>query len=341
MIISFNPGIFNIDDDQVHKDIAKFLLEFLDKKFFWDTDNLYEIFFDDREILENSKTREYLGDKMVLELAELANYYIERGIYSTKLHNYYLEKIVIGFGFGELSPALALKLIRSPSLVLLENQTNDWKFIRGIIKNYCANGKKKSVFKLIDDAVERSELVPSQVGGGGEFIKVISSHCDQLYKDIEIYKLIAIFDSDRNSSDEINFKWYNLVSYLKNAEFDRTISENWIYAPGDKILWHMLYKREIENYIPKKLLFEKFHDLPLDFVEKIESLSDDEHDFFNFDAYLEDKKNESSDVFLLHPIRDLIVDRCKHHKISTETHTGILEDIDEPELILQQLAKLI
>lgn len=342
MIFSFNPEVFEVEDNKIQLDVTSILIQFLSKKFLWDSDNLFSIFFDDeKSIFDNSKTRKYVTDELAIEIGELANFYLDQSAYITDLHKFYLNSIVIGVRPGEVSPSIALKLLSEPALVLLENSTNDWNFIRGIIRNYCTHKRKKNIFEMIDEAVECYNLIPYQVGGGGEFVKVIGTHISGRYRDISLFKLIAIFDSDRGDKDSFNEKWYNLVRFLKGQEFDRQIHENWEPRSQDIILWHMLYKREIENYIPKDLLFECFPEFSIDDKEIIDVLTPDEYDFFNFDPYLEDHKNESSKIFLKEQIRTQIQQRCSHHLVSAEKHNKILEQIEEPEFILQKLAKLI
>ena len=44
--------------------------------------------------------------------------------------------------------------VSEPSFIILENATNDWNFIRGIVRMYTNNKKRKRIYKRLSKAIE-------------------------------------------------------------------------------------------------------------------------------------------------------------------------------------------
>ncbi|EOR96310.1 hypothetical protein ADIARSV_0545 [Arcticibacter svalbardensis MN12-7] len=343
MIFKFNPALFYVDNAELQKTLLRLILDFTDRRYLWDFENLTEIIYnDDNAFFDNSITARYLPEPILQELEDRIDIILQQSAYISQPQKFYFTTIVIGLEADETSPNDALRISELPSLIFLENGTNDWNFIKGIIDNYANHNTKKTVFKAVQQAYLSNRLVPVGLGGAGELIKVIKAYISGNYVDIQRHKLMTVFDSDRDNSVSINNKWHNALTYLKNDRaFDITNVVEWSYANEDRINWHMLYKREIENYIPKELLFSNIEQLTEEAKKEIDQLTPDGYDFFNFDKYLEDHKNRTSELFLITSNRVILEQRCIHHSVKAEVPSGILEDIVELESIMQMVAKLI
>lgn len=345
MIIKFNEAVFNSKTPSVLKDLTRLICDFLDDRFLWDLDNLIYLFLDDdreTQIIEETNHWQGLGDFLKDEIYEHVCVKIEQSAYITDQKKFYLSSIIIGEGNGEITPNEALKILTEKSLVVVENNLNDWHFVLGILKNYSNYSNKKNIYKIIKKAVDDNHLQPRGFGGAGEIKKNLESLIKTSYKNIFKYKLSTLFDSDLKKAEGIisNTVFYLLV-LLKGREFNRTDKKEHFHNSNDLIQWHMLYKREIENYVPLDLMLSTFPDIPAEKQTILNNMDKDQLDFYNFGECKEITKNGASKIFLTDSIREKLSDRVEHHKLKSETPNNILEDIDELEKILIMLAKIV
>lgn len=345
MIIKFNEEVFNSKNPSVLKDLTRLILDFLDDRFLWDLDNLIYLFLDDEretQIIEETNHWQGLGDLLKNEIYEHICVKIEQAAYITDQKKFYLSSIIIGEGNGEITPNEALKILTEKSLVVVENNLNDWNFVFGILKNYANYSNKKNIYKIIKKAVEDNYLQPRGFGGAGEIKKNLESLITTSYKNIFKFKLSTLFDSDLKKAEGIisNTVFY-LLLFLKGRKFDRTDKKEHIHSSNDLIQWHMLYKREIENYVPLDLMLSTFPDIPAEKQAILNNMDKDQLDFYNFGECQEITKNGASKIFLTDSIREKLSHRVEHHKLKSETPNNILEDVDELEKILIMLAKIV
>jgi len=345
MIFKFNAAVFNSSDQNTQRTLNRIFLDFLDDHFLWDMDNLTYLFLNDEndvQILEDTSLWKNLGLHLQNQIAEHIFLKAQQSTYITNQKKFYLSTIIIGENEGEVNPIHAYRIINEKSLVVIENNLNDWNFISGIIKNYANYSNKKNIYKVVKKAIDDNRLQAMGYGGGGEIKKNLKVLVSNSYEYIYKYKLATLFDSDRNSSDEvIKNDIYNRLVFLKGRDFDKTKSEELSHSSSDILRWHMLYKREIENYIPLHLIYSSFPSIDESNQEKLNSLKKEELDFYNFGKFDEVKKNEASQIFLTDSIRESLSLRCDHHMVKADTPNNTLEDIDELEKIILMLAKIV
>lgn len=265
-------------------------------------------------------------------------------VYITQLHKAYLTEIIIGYGNNEIAPEIVQQIIDKPSKVILENGTNDWKFVKGVVAKYKKHSERGSIYKLINNSIENRTLQPEHAGGSNIKPRIISLIVDQRYDIFFKYKLYVLFDSDRNTSNTISQKHLKLIHFLK-SELNVDDLINNLYHDTDFVIWHMLYKREIENYIPCKMLSV----LGDSVVNNLSQLTEEEYDFMDIEkeAYKIDKKIDTKeilpDIFLNPSLnREMLEDRCKHHKLRKSNNVNHVEtEISELEYILLDLARII
>lgn len=345
MIFKFNSSVFNSTDIGIQRALTRIFLDFLDDHFLWDMENLTSLFLnEDRaiQILEDTLHWQSLGKQLQDQIAEHIFIKAEQSTYITDQKKFYLSTIVIGEDEGDINPIFAVRLINEKSIVVIENNLNDWNFIRGIVKNYANYSNKKNIYRVVKKAVEENRLQARGFGGGGEIKKNLEMLVNKDYDFIYKYKIATLFDSDRNSSHEdIKKEIYNRLVYLKGRDFDAKNIVELNYSSSDLLGWHMLYKREIENYIPLHLIHSTFPSIDESKREILNKLKEEQLDFFNFGEFDEVKKNEASQIFLTDSIREDLSSRCGHHKVKADTPNNILEDIDELEKIILMLAKIV
>lgn len=342
MIFSFDRSVFDSEDDAVHRVVLKILQSFLEDGFIWDSDNLDELFVDEEVIFSSKFAERMLPPAIKDDLINTIEIIIQKSNYVSATHKFYLTQFVIGFGEGMLSPEDALKLMIEPSKILLENGRNDWKFIKGIAKNFKRHPRNKTIYSLVNNAIEQKRIIPEHTGGGGEMLNILEEKFNMESELFLKLKLSIIFDSDRESVGTMNPTWNKLLCFLKDVDdFDQNVEENLKHNERDKIRWHMLYKREIENYIPLTGYQADPFELEQANTDEISNFTPDEHDFFNFGKFKEIDKNNVGKFFLKDQLRESLQHRCSHHFEKHSLPNGTLEDISEIEKILLMLAKLI
>jgi hypothetical protein len=158
---------------------------------------------------------------------------------------------------------------------------------------------------------------------------------------------MAIFDSDKNIKNGFQTPHIKEIKYFKKKkDTDIITSTDYEYEPNDLIVWHILYKRKIENYIPLDILFEKAPLITQIQKNNLLSKSESDLDFIEYnkdgnDIGQIDIKEEFPKMFLDNFSYRLLEQRCEHHKVRIELPDGTIEEISEIEQILLKIAKII
>lgn len=340
MIIEFSETICSKKDDQSLINLSKLLKDsnLINHKINISEDILEWIC---EHILEDNS---FFADYEKQYFAEILERITGDTVYITQLHKAYLTKIIIGYGNNEISPEIVQQIVDKPSKVVLENGTNDWKFIKGIVAKYKQHSERGSIYKLINNSIENRTLQPEHAGGSNIKPRIISLIEDQGYDVFFKYKLYVLFDSDRNTSNTISQEHLKLVDFLKGqTDVDDLINN--LYHDTDFVIWHMLYKREIENYIPCQMLSV----LGDSVVNNLSQLTEEEYDYIDIEEEVHkfDKEIDTKDIlpdFFLDPSlsRGMLEDRCRHHKLKKSNNINHVEtEISELEYILLDLARIV
>jgi hypothetical protein len=250
----------------------------------------------------------------------------QQSAYITETHKKYLTTITIGLEKNEFTPVIAYTILSEPSKIILENGTNDWKFVKGIVYKYANHKKRKSIYKLLEKAIDKHWIEPDNAGGKGQIKNRFEALAANRYKDIYQFKLATIFDSDKSNANEIKHEQKLLIEFFT----------------GETTTWHMLHKREVENYLPLEVIKEhititdKQH-------QDLQSKKPEEYDFIDFENYFKllEVKTDFPKLFLADWTREKLEQRCEHHKVRIELPNGILEEVTEIEQILLKIAKII
>jgi hypothetical protein len=348
MIISFNPIIFESQDSQIEETLAKILIVLMESKnknHFLDVKSIYKIFYneDGKYIFEsNTISKNHFSPQQQRSFKEFLNKKITESI--TSLYQQHLRQILIGNDENntEIHPVNAYKIITERSKVIVENGINDWKFIRGLCQKYSSSGKTKrsSIYKLLDQAIKDEIIESENCGGVGELTKVIQRWIDSdRYQDIFKYKLMAIFDSDKQDSNGFVTPHTSQIKYLKVQE---TLT-NYEYEPTDLIIWHILYKRKIENYMPLDILLSNINSITQAQKSDLLNKTHNELDFIEYsEANIGRGKSKIKDqfpeMFLASFSYREIEKRCEHHKIFLPEANELISEIEQ---ILLKMAKII
>lgn len=343
MILSFNPSVFTSEEDDFSHQLFKLILSFFDNAFLWDIDNIDALFIsqDGEFQFETPFTKMYFTEKLLGSFEIKIGEAFAMATYNTSLHNKYLTRIIVGTAEGEVHPKEAFKIVNYEAILIVENGANDGNFIHGLAKNYSMFSERKSIYQLVEDAFKKVRIICSNGGGVGGLPAQIDSHLKK-YRAIASYKFFVLFDSDRSASTEINRKHRKLLEVLKNRKFDIDDATEWVFQKGDLYLWHMLYKREMENYVPLPILFEQYSEIPVAQKKVIEGFSKEQEDFFKFGPILSGEyKTDIPLLFSKEGIAEQLEEKCKHHFVKIELPNDTLKDVTEIEKILLMIARII
>lgn len=349
MILSFNPQVFETDQEEILKRLSQiFDLVLLERKSvdlvdiysFYSTvfDEIGNYIFDEGKFSLNSLSE---IDKRRLKV--FFNILVQEGTYIDRSREKYLTTLKIGLQEDEIHPEIAFNILNYPSIIIVENAANDWKFIRGIINKYANHPKRRSIYMFLKKALDNLLLIAEQAGGKGQIKSRFEDLKEHRYKDIYCYKIMTLFDSDRSNNKSLNDEQKSLIKNFKGKEVDYTTA---IHEDSDLIVWHMFYKRELENYVPVDVLIDE---IPLTTKEKTDltSKSAEEIDFLDYEESLKNNPNhivvkrDFPELFLKEWTRDKIEKRCEEHKVSIELPNGTLEEVSEIEQLLLKIAKII
>lgn len=376
MIISFNPDIFHNTDDHIQADLAKILIFLMEKGehhiiemkslntilFNEDGDYKFDSFYVAKNHFSNYQKKlfkdyiyQYRISPTKLHQKHLTKLTIglnNNGVSATQLHHKHLTKLTIGFNDNEVLPDLAQKILGERSIVIVENATNDWKFIQGLCYKYTNHKKRASIYALIKKAIDQGRLIPDNAGGSGVMAQ-LKIWIEGIYQDFYKHKIMSIFDSDKQNPTYFKTEYKSLIEYLKQRSISTPPSStDLIYEDTDRVLWHMLYKRAMENYVPINILKREINSLNQTQKNNLNTLAQNpidvdyvvyyKPDGLSNDHYMSIGKSTAKAtfpaIFLSNFSYSELEERCEHHKAFSHEAN---EQITEVEQILLKIAKII
>ena len=144
----------------------------------------------------------------------------------------YLSTVTIGREAGMFSPAEADKLVTQPSLVIVENEQNDWAVIRKWIDLLKNDRTYKDVNTIVCKRKDANDFRAYNAGSSGQIINSIAQR-QAIYGSTIRYKVTTLIDSDKgNADDDLKDEKKNIIQAMAEAGIEG----------------HILHKREMENY---------------------------------------------------------------------------------------------
>ena len=171
----------------------------------------------------------------------------------------------------------AFHYLFSPLKIVIENSLNDAPFLKSIFK--CFRQDAKQISKQIDD-----RRVIFEMGGGSSIEQVIRAEMASFdgpafpQANHKYLRCFVLLDSDKKYSHEpLKVGLTNLVTFLEEHE----------------VCYHILEKREMENYLPE----EAFSEIEANraFIDVYLSLNEEQKDFFDLEKGFDDISFESLD----------------------------------------------
>lgn len=347
MIIEVNPDLFNSTNQTELANLSELINLFIKRRFMWEVSSLTELIYEEGDeilLVDNNFTQSYLSDYARASFKEEIECIILLSAYITETHRKYLCNIIVGNNSGEISIENALRIINQPSKVIVENGHNDWKCIKGLAKKYSNHKTRKSIYKLLSEGIENNTIIEENAGGKGQIITRLNDLSNGIYNGIIKYKIAAIFDSDRDSNNQVKDEQKAIISHIKNGKQINS-TEDVLVEESDLILWHVLYKRESENYLHPEVIFNNLT-LTENEISEIQKLSVEQYDFADFEEILKGNrginvKKDFPELYLANWTKDKIEARCNHHQVTIPLPNGTSELASEIEELLLKLAAII
>ena len=177
---------------------------------------------------------------------ELFELYIPIGMSVTvEIRSYLTTVSDVTYSYNQL-----LLLADNPSIILMEN-LREWDVYNSMINAYSSDAVFGNLFKLLQSAAkDMHRLWPSQSGGSGDMLNLLNSVSNRGYSSVLKEKVFVIIDRDTDSPRVLKEGNKKLLERLSGKPF-RSLNNEDIYSLSQpNHIWHMWYRREIENYFP-------------------------------------------------------------------------------------------
>lgn len=222
-------------------------------------------------------------------------------------------------------------LLQKPSELLLENSANEWEIYSSLIDYYAKGKKYKNVMTYLQWAIERDMIEPAHLGGIYQ-LPVDLSQKECKYKNMYRNKVCVVFDRDTTTGYDIDKTKKAVFASLCNGIDINDVNNDIVYRLNyDKeYVWHMWYKRAVENYFPK----EQYAILGVDISSFNNQLSYDYQKFDEKKNYPKGYKKIMMKEIAKGLTRQYFEDNTQHFTINGE-------DMSEITLLLLKIAKIV
>ena len=221
-------------------------------------------------------------------------------------------------------------MVDNPARILVENVTYESDVYKNMIGTYAHDRKFGAVFSHLNRAKHNQWIlfVPSNSGFGG-FQGVLDYTNRTDYKDVARYKICTIMDRDTDSATDYDNKKNGLFRLFCNKT-SADITESDIYTLNmPNYVWHMWYKRAIENYFPNEQFEARGYDtsqFPADQAQR---------DYFKIDGNSSQRYSKDKLPTLTQGMsRDKYERGLKHFNVDGT-------DMSELQLLLLKFVKII
>lgn len=183
------------------------------------------------------------------------------------------ESYVVSETGSGLSLKDAIRLVNDKFYIILEHSTYDGYFLDSLVREFNSKGKKIKKYK-------ENGWIEYVMGGGATNIKTFLQG-----KNLNLYRCFVLIDSDKEYLGQ-PYKNPHLESYFNLK----------------KIPYHILEKREKENYLPTDILASIIVKIPS--IQTYLNLSELQKDYYDlengFQTSIGSLKNNNTDVFNLY-----------------------------------------
>lgn len=261
MLIKLDNAIFNEQSLFQHLDQLLILIE----------NGMHDLLIeiDQENAVMESEWVNSLGDRHIGIIIELITKTIDReqfiGLKEKKSRG-----VLILTTAGANNISTLIKSLSEPLFVIVEDVKSDRAFIISLTRIY------KSASKRLRNALHKGWVKFEHAGGKTHVVKVIE----------------GIFLS---KPSPYNPRFYVVVDsdkLFEKQEYNKEILKITEFCFENNIPVHVLYKREIENYLPDIVLDKRLPEELQDVLGAFKTLSSEQKDFYDLEKGFQDKKPE-------------------------------------------------
>lgn len=165
------------------------------------------------------------------------------------------QKYMTTLSLGDFTDKQCEVLFGEKSLLILENAVYEWSVYKHIIDTYKHDKQHPNLIKKLLLAINNNRLLPYHGGGWTQHQQHIELQEASPYLGLGRYKICALLDSDSVSEKCIPNDRAKLYCFLcgEDSESFGGYELDKIYTLNQPLyVWHMWYKRCIENYFPNE-----------------------------------------------------------------------------------------
>lgn len=170
---------------------------------------------------------------------------------------------VNGEGYSEgriIGMSEACEYISSPAIIIVENGTNDGCFLRAIERNF-------------DSSINFEQLLSENIvaidnGGGSGALSRVEYYLSIHQNKSKLLRCLVIVDGDKRFPGDNNY-----ANKKKQVKESREFLQK-------GILYHILSKRALENYMPDEMFIDQKRKFGVSWVNAYVKLSDEQKDYF-------------------------------------------------------------
>ena len=232
------------------------------------------VFPSDEEAVYQSDWLEGLGQRAGHFFVELYEKSASKNFYSKPPSDIFIVPDTKDNADDEFSLKDGLYYLEQPATILLENVLYDRPFINAILRTF----KTEAIL----EAKNEGWLQYQGAGGKGMIINTINATLAENphTNPTKFLRTLVIIDSDKKSLEES----------LGNTQ--QAIAD---FCTEHNIPYHILYKREMENYLPDVLMQQ----LPTELQEAVQAfcnLSEEQRDFYDLEKGFKDKNKSKANI---------------------------------------------
>lgn len=196
---------------------------------------------DDATRAKLNKAVELFGSRMQKKLIKNNH----QGHLTAEIRKHLTTIVANHYTYNEL-----MTIVCKPSCLMIENLAYESDVYRSIIGTYVVDPQYKNLFKKLDNARKRGWLTFLHAGGFGMFEPLLNYYNQRDYKNVANKKIAVLMDRDTVSGTIFPSKRGSLFKFLSGKQFAQLTNEDVYTLSQTDYVWHIWYKRAIENYFP-------------------------------------------------------------------------------------------
>lgn len=224
-----------------------------------------------------------------------------------------------------------MRLIKSPSRLVTENAHQEWPVYKAIIDLYKSDPVYGDYFSILKTAKDSCFIEEAHAGGTGELLKEADARpLKHNTENLLLKRTCILFDSDRDNPDCFDGNKNHLFKSLCGKEYTDVMDDDIYTLDHIAPVWHMWYKRAIENYFPDS----QYREINCD-TAQWDNLSSVEKDYVLLDR-------KSTPGYEKKRLAELVATmNRKKFETNLKKFTVGGEDMSEMQLFLLKLVKIL